>query len=188
MRNKPWLLLSAGLLLLLTSSGPRGQEAKNAGQLLRTFQGHSRAVNNVSFSPDGKRLVSVSDDATVRIWEPNTGRELLILRGHGQHYVRGVAFSPDGKWLASAGCDQKVVLWDAASGHEVRTHDVNDGGECAVSVAFSPDSRWLVAAGELVPAGSEERIRIWDTTTGKKQRTLRGHVNGIFSVMCNGSA
>ena len=85
MRNNRWLLLSAaGLLLLLTSSGPRGQEAKNAGLLLRTFQGHSKAVNNLAFSPDGKRLVSVSDDATVRIWEPNTGKELHMLRGHAR--------------------------------------------------------------------------------------------------------
>src|SRR5436309_2949810 len=123
MKNKRWLLLSPGLLLLLTSSGPRGQEAKNAGRLLRTFQGHSKAVNNVAFGPDGSRLASVSDDATVRICEPNTGKELRMLRGHGEYYVRGVAFSPDGKWLASAGCDQKVVLWNAAGGQEVRTHD-----------------------------------------------------------------
>jgi WD40 repeat protein len=104
------------------------------------------------------------------------------LRGHGAYYVWGVAFSPDGKWLASAGCNQKVVLWNAAGGQQVRTHDAGSGGECASSVAFSPDSKWLIAAGELVPAGAEETIRIWDVTTGKKQRTLRGHVNGIFSV------
>jgi WD40 repeat protein len=58
MRNKPWLLLNAGLLLLLTSSGPRGPEAKDAGRLLRTFRGHSKAVNNVAFSPDSKWLVA----------------------------------------------------------------------------------------------------------------------------------
>jgi len=61
-------------------------------------------------------------------------------------------------------------------------HDVNRGGECAGSVAFSPDSKWLVAAGELVPAGSDETIPIWDTNTGKERCTLKGHVNGIFSV------
>src|SRR5262249_39708113 len=157
--------------------GPQGQEQKTVGRLLHTFQGHFKAVNNVAFSPDGKQLVSVSDDATIRIREPNTGKELHTLRGHGEYCVRGIAFSPDGKWLASGGCDQKVVLWNTASGKQVRAHDANDGGECAGSVAFSPDSKWLVAAGELVPAGSQETIRIWDATTGKEQRTLRGHVN-----------
>jgi WD40 repeat protein len=54
MRDNRRLLLGAGLLWLLTASGPRGQEARNAGRLLRTFQGHSKAVNNVAFSPDGE--------------------------------------------------------------------------------------------------------------------------------------
>ena len=182
MRNDRWLLLSAGLILL-TSSSSLGEEAKNTMRLLRTFQGHSKAVNHVAFGPDGKRLVSASDDATVRLWDPSSGKELRTLRGHGEYAVRAVAFSPDGEHIASAGCDQKVVPWDAAGGQEVRAHDANDGGECAGSVAFSPDSKWLVAAGELVPAGLEESIRIWDTATGKKQSTLRGHINGVFSVV-----
>src|SRR5262249_4223666 len=109
-------------------------------------------------------------------------KELHTLRGHGDYYIRGVAFSPDSKLLASAGCDQKVVLWNAAGGRKVRIHDANDGGECAGSVAFSPNSQWLVAAGELVPAGSEETIPIWEAATGTKQRVLRGHFNGIFNV------
>src|SRR6516164_1464615 len=136
MRSKGCLLLSAGLLVLITWN-LGGQETKSVGRLLRTFQGHSEAVNHLAFSPDGKRLASVSDDATLRIWETNTGKELDTLRGHGAYAVHGVAFSPDGKWLASAGCDQKVVLWNAADGQKVHTHDANDGGECAGSVAFS---------------------------------------------------
>jgi WD40 repeat protein len=168
MRSTAWL---SAVLLFLTSLGLRGQETRNPGVLLRTFQGHSKAVNNLAFSPDGNQLASVSDDASVRIWEVNTGKELRVLRGHGGSYVRGIAFSPDGKWLASAGCDQRVVLWGAADGRKARAHDVNRGGECASSVAFSPDSEWLVAAGELVPAGSDEIISIWDTAAG----TIRSH-------------
>src|SRR5688572_27184400 len=110
MRNERWLLLCAGLLLVLTPSGSRGQEAINPGSLVRTFPGHTKAVNDVAFRPDGQRLVSGSDDATVRIWELDTGKELHALRGHGESSIRGVAFSPDGRWVASAGCDQRVVL------------------------------------------------------------------------------
>src|SRR5262245_35145971 len=121
MRNRRWLLFSAGLLVLLTSSTSGGPGVNKAGRLLRTFQGHSEGVHQVAFSPDGKRLASASDDATVRVWELNTGKQLHTLGGHGKSSVRGVAFSPDGKWLASAGVDQKVVLWDAAAGRKVRT-------------------------------------------------------------------
>ena len=161
-------------------------ETKDAESLLSTFNGHTKAVSDVAFSRDGKRIASCSFDDTVRIWDSATGKELHVLRGHDQHYVEGVAFSANGKWLASAGWDQKVVLWNAATGHKVRTYKVAGGGEFAGCVAFSPDSKWLVVAGELVIAGDDEAIYILDVATGKVQRTLRGHVNGIFSVKFSG--
>jgi hypothetical protein len=55
MRNKPWLLLSAGLLLL-TSSGLRGQEAKDAGGLLPTFHGHSKAEAHAKVLAEARKV------------------------------------------------------------------------------------------------------------------------------------
>src|SRR5262249_16983522 len=66
-----------------------------------TLKGHTNAVNNVAYSPDGKRLASVSYDGTTKVWNAQTGQELLSLKGGGN----GVAFSPDGKRLASPSWD-----------------------------------------------------------------------------------
>jgi WD40 repeat protein len=79
---------------------------------LRVVTGHSSSVNDVTWSPDGRRLATASDDGTVKLWHPSTGRECLTLRGHAGA-VHAVAFSPDGHWLASAGGDGQVFLWDA---------------------------------------------------------------------------
>jgi hypothetical protein len=71
-------------------------------------------VSCLSFSPDGSRLASGSQDQTVRIWDMATGQEALCLRGH-TGWLWGVAFGPKtGTKLASAGADQTIKIWDAS--------------------------------------------------------------------------
>jgi hypothetical protein len=71
-------------------------------------------VSCLSFSPDGSRLASGSQDQTVRIWDMATCQEALCLRGH-TGWLWGLAFGPKtGTKLASAGADQTIKIWDAS--------------------------------------------------------------------------
>ena len=65
-----------------------------------SLKGHTDAVTSVAFSPDGKRIVSGSQDQTVKVWDADKGTETLTLKGHTQ-LVTSVAFSPDGKRIVS---------------------------------------------------------------------------------------
>jgi hypothetical protein len=70
----------------------------------------------VSWSPDGRRLASASNDGTVKIWDPDTGQQTATILGHGDR-VTAVVWSPDGQRLASAGWDRTVRIWDASPGY-----------------------------------------------------------------------
>jgi len=82
---------------------------------LQTLEGHRDSVEAVTFSPDGKKVASGSDDCTIRLWDTATGTALHTLGGH-QGSVSVVAFSPDGKTVAPGSHDNTVRLWDAATG------------------------------------------------------------------------
>jgi WD40 repeat protein len=71
-----------------------------SGRLLRSLEGHTGWVNAVAVSPDGRFIVSGSDDRTVKVWELESGRLLRSLEGHTDR-VRAVAVSPDGRFIVS---------------------------------------------------------------------------------------
>ena len=70
-------------------------------RLLLTLKGHTDRVGAVAFSPDGTRIISGSEDKTVREWNATSGEEILP----SMHYagpVWSIAISPDGKHVAAA--------------------------------------------------------------------------------------
>jgi WD40 repeat protein/tRNA A-37 threonylcarbamoyl transferase component Bud32 len=157
-------------LMIMNSSNPT--QPINS-ELLNTLKGHSSDVNSVVFSPDGKTLASASDDETIKLWNPATGKETQTLKGHSQ-WVWTVAFSPDGKILASGSADKTIKLWDLEKGTVINTLVGHTDG--VTGVAFSPDGKTL-ASGSL-----DKTIKLWNVGAGKEICTLKGHSKAIASV------
>jgi WD40 repeat protein len=120
-------------------------------------------VSNASFSPDGVRIVTASDDRTARLWDATTGVEIIALRGH-EDVVRSACFSPDGTRIVTASDDGTARLWDVITGKAILALCGHEGG--VRSASFSPDGT------RIVTASSDRTARLWDAATGKEIRRI----------------
>lgn len=150
------------------------QETRAVDKQILAITGHAGRVISVAYSPDGRRIVTTSDDSTARIWEADTGREVVRLVGHTGRVLRA-AFSPDGRRVASLATDHTVRVWDAESGRE--TLHITGGTDGMHAAAFSFDGRRIFAA---TPDGS---AHIWDAVSGRELVRLRGHTDRLTSAM-----
>jgi WD40 repeat protein/basic membrane lipoprotein Med (substrate-binding protein (PBP1-ABC) superfamily) len=121
------------------------QAVRHSKQKL-VLRGHTSGVYGSSFSPDGRWVATASRDATVKIWDPQTGELIRTLEGH-QAEVTSAVFHPSGSWLASTGRDHTTYLWNLETGEDIWSF--TDQNSFASVLDFNID-------------GSQVGIVLWD--------------------------
>ena len=151
--------LAPGGLVLATTSNEMVQfwDART-GKPTGVRLPHESRVNFVSFSPDGKSILTASQDGSARVWEVRSGRGLA---GPLQHEkpVNTAVFSPDGERVVTTSWDKTARLWDVRTG--VQIGEPMQHGDQVFSAEFSPDGRLIVTASRDQSAG------IWDARTAE---------------------
>jgi WD40 repeat protein len=133
---------------------------------VRTLEGHCDWVRCLDLTPDGRNLVSGSNDKTLRVWNLESSECLRTIQGHN-NYVDGVIVTPDG-WRVLSHDDNTMCLWNLENGTCLWTvHDHK-----AIWIRVTPDGRCAVS----------NSMRVWDLESGRCLRKPVGHSHHGYSV------
>src|ERR1700754_3780191 len=115
--------------------------------LRQVLSGHSREVKSISFSSDGKKMLSLSEDE-IKIWNMSAGGILMNSISRNDRLFMDGAISPDGKYVAA--CDVvRLRVWDAETGEVTNMYETPVDGPRESPlfhfVLFSPDGKLLIS-------------------------------------------
>lgn len=126
-------------------------EPKKSKNPIVQMTGHSKVINIVSFSPDGKLIASAAFDKNIKTWNTK-GKHIATFRGHvGEVYQ--IAWASDSRLFVSGSKDSTMKVWDSKT--ELLVEDLPGHADEVYSVDWSPDGFW-------VGSGSKDRLlKLW---------------------------
>ena len=136
------------------------------------LKGHKFEVNSIAFSPNGRSLVSASDDQSVRIWNIRGGssKVLPVAPGLVPSFFFSVSLSPNGLFVAASNLDGSLWIWDSRTHKLVATWQGH--GSDVYCTEFTPDGKGLMSGSE------DQTVKYWDVSSlGIRQGVSTGVVN-----------
>jgi WD40 repeat protein len=168
------LLMSPNCMRIITSSGPSMRSwSAMSGAELSSLGTRALGVRFAAFSRTGHRMVSVSENCTVRAWDTFSGA--LLFESRSFLGVKTAAFTHDGCRLVCGMDDGGIRLIDSKSGELILDPREKHAGPI-LSVTCSPD-------GSTIASGSmDNSVRIWRPDSGSDPMALNGHQSWICSI------
>ncbi len=159
LQMKPTVFYTLFLGIFL-AGGVAGQEPR-----LVLPVGHNEKILKTGLSDDGKRVLTVGNDKSFKVWDLNTGLLLFDLIWPGSNPAF-LVFSPDGKKAATTSDDNILSIWDVASGNLLCSLK---GHSSAIKMAkFSPDGSFIATTSR------DKTVKIWNVATASLSADLKG--------------
>ena len=146
----------------------------------RRLVGHSQEVSCVAWSPDGSLLVSCGWDGKIKVWDPESGRELPAFEASSkQRVIFHTAFSPDGRLLGAAGVDDplptaRATLFDVRTRRVVR--ELAGHSLAVYGIRFSPDGQYVATAS------FDDTVKVWPVAPLPPFVALEGHDQTVWTA------
>jgi hypothetical protein len=137
------------------------------------LRGHQGAVLVSRFSPNGRLILTASEDGTARLWMVATSKNLATLKGH-RRAVTCAAWSADGNTIATGSDDRTVRLWHVSG---VPLQVLRGHKKGVTSVTFSPDGK------RVLSTSMDRTARLWRRHDGAPLAVLRGHGDYVQSAV-----
>jgi WD40 repeat protein len=154
------------------------------GALLQSLSGHFGKITTVIMSPDGRRIISASEDASIKVFDLDRGTNIYNLHGHSKK-VNAVVVTPDGQRLISASHDKTLKIWDLQTGVELDSLQGHSSYVNAITV--TPDGK------RAISASSDTTLRLWNIDMDSTSHTnignwrdlgvFRGHSDSVEKVI-----
>ena len=141
------------------------RDIDNAVYLIKLFSEYKSWNTCITFSPDGKTIISGNDNGNINIWDALSGKNVDVFGGHAE-WVRSLSYSHDGKYILSGSFDDTVKIWDAHTYKEIRI--IKAYANDADSAGFSPDGKFVVST-------DNRDIVLFNASTGREVRRFKEH-------------
>jgi len=177
--QKKVLELETKVSQLQDEIGSKPGRSRGAGDLLprppevHTLTGHRDDITAVKFHPVFSILVTASHDATMKVFDYETGEFERTLKGH-TNAVQSLDFDHTGNFLVSCSADLTIKIWDFQTYECVKTLHGHDHNISAVL--------FLPSGDQIVSASRDKTIKFWETSTGYCIKTLRGHDEWVRTI------
>ncbi|HEY9864168.1 MAG TPA: serine/threonine-protein kinase [Candidatus Obscuribacterales bacterium] len=149
-------------------------------QCVQTLIGHTWVIYGVAITPDGKNIVSCSEDETIKIWNLETGELEKTLIGHSGEVV-AIAISSDCQTIVSGSYDKTVRLWNLEAGEEISVLVTSESK--VESVAIHPHKNIIGMNHSYGKSSSYARVLVKNIDTDKYAYTSSHSVSNTGVII-----